>query len=66
MAKVLQKVEVWVCPGCGNYYGSTAADDLDEAMTYNIKGQPSHLRSRCPDCGQTRLRHQFSVELGLE
>lgn len=64
--KVLQNVEVWVCPNCGNYYGSTSAKDLNDQMTADIKGQPTHLRSRCPACGQTRLMHSFFVELGVK
>jgi hypothetical protein len=64
-------LEIWVCPteGCGNYYGSAHAGDLDTLWNFDAKGQKTFHRSRCPDCWRRdhisvdRVRVQFEYEL---
>lgn len=56
-------IEVWVCPTCGNYFGSSSTGDLNQKVATKSKGEISFPRTRCPDCGDTRVLCMFAVEL---
>jgi hypothetical protein len=57
---------VWVCEGCGGYYAATNAGDLREKFNYDIKGQPTFPRARCPTpacAAKDTLRVPYRIEL---
>jgi predicted RNA-binding Zn-ribbon protein involved in translation (DUF1610 family) len=56
-------VFVWLCPDCGNYYGSSHAGDLTKKLNFNLQNKPTFARSRCPDCGGERVRCGMEIEL---
>ena len=39
---------IWVCPNCGNYYGSSDTGDLSTQWNTDKKNQKTFRRSRCP------------------
>lgn len=59
-------IVVWICPQCGNYYGASSAEDLDQMMNYDKKGSVVSVRTQCPNCHSARVRCVFSVELVLK
>jgi predicted RNA-binding Zn-ribbon protein involved in translation (DUF1610 family) len=56
-------VTFWLCPSCGNYYGASAAGNLEKQMNTDAKGQETFPRNRCPQCGDRRTRCDIGVEL---
>jgi hypothetical protein len=61
------RVVLWVCPtpGCGNYYASSSAGELDTEWNHDAKGKPTSARAQCPDCNRrgTRVnRHRVELE----
>jgi len=51
-------IVVYVCPNpkCDNYYGTSNMGHLDQMWSHNLKHEPTHARSRCPDCYCQRER----------
>lgn len=49
-------VVVYVCPNCGSYYGTSRMGRLEEIFNTDLKNKNTHLRSRCPECGENRTR----------
>lgn len=58
------EVTVWVCPRCGNYFGSTSTGNLRKFWNRDHKGKKTHRRSECPNCiGVTRQPRTFTLEI---
>jgi predicted RNA-binding Zn-ribbon protein involved in translation (DUF1610 family) len=63
VTEVKSKLTIWVCPSCGNYYGSSSAGDLAVIeVPIRVNGK-SLKRSVCPDCGDDRVPCRFEVTL---
>jgi hypothetical protein len=65
------RVTLWICPsfGCGNYFGSSSAGDLDAEFNTTARGEPTFPRSRCPICatkGRDVKRLQVTFEDGMD
>lgn len=48
-------IVVWICPECGDYFGSTSAGDLSqkwnqEDVTAGHKGRRTFTRDTCQSC----------------
>lgn len=60
-------VVVWVCDKCANYFASSSAGDLAAKMNTKFNsGEPTHSRSRCPDCGADRKAHTTVILVPVE
>lgn len=46
------EVVLWVCPLCGNYYGTSGTGDLTKLMNKSITQKSTFPRSTCPDCNR--------------
>jgi predicted RNA-binding Zn-ribbon protein involved in translation (DUF1610 family) len=55
-------ITVFVCPNCGNYYGSSSSGDLSQKVATSQLGKVLVPRDRCPDCGDKRVPCVFQVE----
>jgi len=50
-------VELWICPNCHNYYGSSSVHGVDLAKEMNTKlntPEQTHSRAQCPQCKTER------------
>lgn len=56
----MPRVTIWICPRCGNFYGSSSAGDLRASMNTDAKGRETFPRSRCPDCQTERIPTECS------
>lgn len=60
-------VTVWVCPKCGNYYGSSTVEKVDLSTAWNAQNDqrtgyvPTHPRSQCPECKTQRVKRQAFI-----
>src|SRR5262245_39538259 len=57
------RVVVWVCPTCGNYFGSSSAENLADQFNTDLKGTKTFSRTRCPNCHDQRVACAMMVEL---
>lgn len=56
-------VTVWLCPNCGDYFGSSSAGDLSAEWNTSKNGTPLFPRNRCPACHDMRVPCTLEIEL---
>lgn len=63
-------VEVYLCPDCGHYYGSSSMARLENEVVYGrvedkklgkIDREAKGTRADCPQCGTRRIRRKAVV-----
>ena len=49
-------IAIYICPKCGNYYGTSSMGKLEEIPNTNLKNEITSYRNQCPNCKTPRVR----------